>query len=808
MSLFKNLDWDEILNRLSGFATSEMARTHLSELAPLASATEAQRSFQQIEEMTTVLSGGTRPRMESLDLFSPWYQRLIKNAVLRPLELKDVRHFCIESLTLSEVLDSVIEINTKLKTQSSGYLQDLHARILSAEEPLSAIDQIMTADGDIRSDASEKLHQLNIEKASLAKQVQNILDRLVKDYQLEHMLQDRYVTTREGRWVLPVKSGLQHGFQGLVHAASQSKQTVFMEPQEVVPLNNRLREIEVEIEIEIERLLTDLSTYLSTLRFEFEETRKVLIEADVRFAQAALTLALEATACEFSENIQLKEIRHPLLMLNKTANKKIVTNTVELDTERHLLLLSGPNAGGKTVLLKSIGLAAQMARCGLPICAGAHSKLPFFNQIIVSIGDAQSVDANLSTFAAHLKKLDEAAQIKGSHALLLIDEICGSTDPEEGAALARGFIETYKENGVYGVITSHLGALKRGWEKDSGLINGSLDFDKNSGPTYRFIMGVPGQSLAIQTAKRAGVSEKIIERALENLSPELRKYQEAFVEVDRMKQEVLHLQDMLTNELQTAQKNKEKYEKLKSQFERERNTLLDKEIAEARKTIDSLIQESKVQDVFRRHDALQKIKYDMPRVIKKSEEASADDSAGLSTDGRTASGRMGSKSPHEIQTAEEFAKHYPSGTSVYIQSLGRDGVVQGSPNSKGEVPVVSSSMRLVLHWRDLDPSNVRHSSVTKNVLRKAGHLIQTAAESDRVADLRGLTSEDAISQLEIQLDTASLSGEDRLKVIHGHGTDTLKRAVRSYLSRSVYVKKWAAGTPESGGDGITWVELK
>src|SRR6185437_12931056 len=220
------------------------------------------------------------------------------------------------------------------------------------------------------------------------------------------VLQDRYVTNREGRWVLPVRSGKQHSFEGIIHASSASKQTVFMEPREIIPLNNRLRQIEVDIEEEIERLLRQLSEYLLTRIREFETAREVLLDADIRFAQAQLAAHMQASACVFdNEAINLSELKHPLLLF---ANVEVIPNSVRLNREGRILLLSGPNAGGKTVLLKSIGLAAQMARCGLLIAVAPGSRMPFFEAIHVAVGDAQSVDQHLSTFAAHLKVLNEA----------------------------------------------------------------------------------------------------------------------------------------------------------------------------------------------------------------------------------------------------------------------------------------------------------------------------------------------------------------------------------------------------------------
>lgn len=776
MSELRNLDWLAIIDRIAKFATCDWARSEIKKIGPLASPEVARESFACIADYSQIIKTGVRPYTESLDLVGTWLQRLTRHAVLKPLELKDVRHFCLEAIALKETVKPI----------RSRYLHNLFERIMNADEPLSAIDQIMTAQGDIRNDASEKLFHLNEEKSQLARQVHTTLNRLVKDYHLEHLLQDRFVTTREGRWVLPIKSGMQHGFSGIVHDASQSKQTVFMEPQEVVPVNNRLREIEIEIEQEIEKLLMELSQYLHSIHGQFAQTRDALLESDIQLAKAQLMVQLNANPCEFSsKSVHLKGVGHPLLILNA---KKIVANDIDLDANKRILLLSGPNAGGKTVLLKSIGLAAQMARCGLPICAEVGSSLPFFTKVVVALGDSQSVDADLSTFAAHLKSLEEATACRSAENLILIDEICGSTDPEEGAALARSFISVYSENGVFGIITSHLGALKMGWQENSGIVNGSLEFDQTSGPTYRFIMGVPGQSLAIRTAQRVGIKKDIITRALNNLSPEVRKYQEGLNDLDKMKHELLTMQDHLSKELKSTEKEKYKYRTLLDKFNEERENKLDNEVRKAAKKVEELIQQANVKDVFARHEALQKIKFDLPEVIKGVSSTATVENKGIST-------------------ADDFLKAFPPGSNVHIVSLGRDGIIQSAANAKGEVAVLSNSMRLMVSWRDLKPP-LHVQNPTQNVLRKKGFAQYSAVDSDRIVDVRGLSADEAISQLEIQLDTASLASEDRVKVIHGHGTDTLKRTIRNYLSRSVYVKTWLAGTPENGGDGITWIEIK
>lgn len=774
-NFMNGLDWDEILNRLAQFATSQSARDLLVKTAPLENATAAQESFAQINEILHVLSLGRRPFMESLDLYPLWQQRLTKGGTLKTLELRDCRHFCLETLALKEIL----------KAATSPWIKEIHDSLLDATEPLSAIDQIMTPDGEIRTDASEILFKLHNEKNQLVRQTQNILDRLIRQHEMEPVLQDRYVTNREGRWVLPVRSGKQHSLDGIIHASSQSKQTVFMEPKEIIPLNNRLRQVEVDIEEEIERLLGELSEYLRSRLFDFGIAQKSLLECDVRFAQAQLALRMNAAPCKFhEEDVFLTNLSHPLLML---ANVEVVPNSVHLTSERRILLLSGPNAGGKTVLLKSVGLAAQMARCGLLIAAAEGSRMPFFSHIHVGVGDSQSVDQHLSTFAAHLQILNEASFSKGSSTLILIDEICGSTDPEEGTALARSFLNTYAKNGLFGVVTSHLGPLKLGWSEDSGVVNGSLEYDSKTGkPTYMFLMGIPGQSLALQTARRVGVDPAIIDAAMQFLSPETKQYHMGLEETERLKEELRRLMEQTHEEAQEAKAEKNRYAALMQKFEREKEKMLELAVRQAEKKIETMIEHSKVDDVFRRHERLEQIKNEMPEIVKASSVP---------------------RNPTQmLETAEDFAKAYPPGSKVFVSTIGRDGVIQSVPNAKGEVAILSNSMRLMLPWSQLKPPH-QASNPTAEIVRGKGEL-SSPLDQDRTLDMRGQSLEEALRQLEVQLDTAVLNQEARIKIVHGHGTDTLKKGLRNYLSRSVYVKKWKAGTPETGGDGVTWVELR
>lgn len=767
------LDWEMILQKIQNLATSLAAQEKLAHTQPLASAELAKQQFEEIEKAFSVITTGVRPHMQSLDLYSNWILPTKKKSVLKTLELKDVRFFCLEALALKETF----------KSNPNTWTENLHAQMMEPSEPLSAIDQIITPQGDIRNDASERLYQLFTEKERLSRDVQNTMERLVRDHQVEHMLQDKFVTTREGRWVVPVRSGMQHFLPGVIHGSSQTKQTVFMEPEKVIPMNNRLRQIEVEMEEEIERILTDISHYLHGLTEGFEKTRDIMEHADVRLAQAQFASQIQAAPVEFSsDQLLVEEIRHPLLQLS---GKKVVPNRVQLNSEKKILILSGPNAGGKTVLLKSIGLAAQMARCGLPICAAPGSVIPFFTDVVVAIGDSQSVDENLSTFAAHLKLLDEAAKKKGPQTLILIDEICGSTDPEEGSALARSFIEEFEKNDVFAILTSHLSPLKTGWSEKSKILNGSLEFNTELGrPTYQFLAGIPGDSLALQTAQRVGVDSDLIARAREYLSPVSKKRLENLNEVEKLKKELIELQKVWRTQSLQVQNLKYELEEKVKQFELEKSKALEKELKKAEKKVDEAISHARVDDTFKKYRSLGEIKSNLPDIVKATPFS------------------MESK----LSSPEDFAAKFPPGSKVFVPTLNQDGIVQSLPNSKGEVLILANSIRLQLPWFELKPPG-QSTSPTAKIVRGSSTFTASLVSDDRTLDLRGKTVEEALEDLEICLDQSATRKEDRIKIIHGHGTEALKKAIRTYLSRSVYVKKWKSGSQESGGDGVTWVEL-
>lgn len=769
------LDWVEILEAIKSFATSEKAKIAIQELAPFNRQDEATVHLDQVFAAHEILTQtGQRPFFESLDLFDPWFLRLKKGAVLKTIELKDIRNFCLELLALRVVLDQV-------DTPTSHFFL---GQLFDAEPPLSAIEQLITPSGDIRSDASETLYKLFREKEQLAKQIQSTMERLVKDFEMQEYLQDRFVTTREGRWVIPVKSGRQHAVGGVIHGASQTKQSVYIEPERIIPMNNRLREVEVEIEDEIERLLTQISDYLGRLTTEFDVAADMMFKCDQLFAKAQFSKQIEGSRFKFTPHtFKVEGTRHPLMMIHK---KDPVPNSVELIDTKKILLLSGPNAGGKTVLMKSLGLVCHMARCGLPVCA-SYAEIPFFKNILVSIGDAQKVDEELSTFAAHLKMLNRASQLKGSESLILIDEIASSTDPEEGSALAKAFIERFSDNGVYAVITSHLSQLKTGWDQNSQVLPGSLEFDLKAGrPTYLFLPGVPGQSLALEIAKRLDVDAVILERAYALLSPQSKERLRMLSETQKLKQDLIDLQEGLKNARTQAEAEKLRYQNLQQKLESEKDQQLNKVIHEGRRKIDELLNALKATTALDRHRKSQEIKTQLPELVKTT---------------------PGNKQTLSLKptSKEDFKTQCPPGTKVFVSSMNREGVVQSEPSNKGEVFVLVDSMRVAVLWTDLERT-APSKNPTQNILRQKG-MFTSGVEGDPQIDLRGMTVSEAIEKVEAAIDQALQFRQGRMRLVHGLGTEVLKKALRSHLTRSPFVRKWSSARPEEGGEGATWVEL-
>ena len=766
------LDWQELLQTLSTHATSERGKEACLKTEALPNAESAKNSMENILSGQALLSETETPEFSILDSIGPILDRLNIHAVLDIKELVFLRSF----------LNTADALKAALKAHKSPWSDSASAKLADFKPQLSAINHVVAPNGDINEDASRTLSSLCEERRRLSRDIARTLDQIIARRQMENYLQDKYVTNREGRMVIPVKSGNQHDVKGLIHDASQTKQTVFMEPEEVVPLNNRLREVQIQIQDEIIKILTELSHHLARFHNSFVNADETLLNCEVTLAKSRLNKRLSGHLIHFSENkeISLKDLRHPLLVLQGV---EVVPNAVSLNKDKRVLLLSGPNAGGKTILLKALGLAAQMARSGMPLAAAEGSRLPFFEIVDPIIGDLQSVDQNLSSFSSHMSRLTKALTYNGFETLVLVDEICGTTDPEEGAALARSFIENFCHQKIFAVVTSHLGPLKENWPPDLGVEHGSLEFDtRTNRPTFQLLLGIPGRSLALSVAQRWGVPQEVIERARSYLSPVSKRRSSELEEIESFKQQILELKNQTTKDRDEARKSKETYLELVKKFREQKDRWLEKASEKAQKKIENLIEEAR-QDRLKNR-TLHDLKSELPEIIK-------------------AKGNSG-----KPQSLDEFKNLFKPGTPAFSTRLGRQVLIQGEPDSKGQVLVLADSMRVQLPWHGLVSMNVNPSEEKSVTIRRSGAASAIPTDDDAPElDLRGKRIDDALPILEKWLDDCMRNQKDNIKIIHGYGTEQLKKSVRQFLSKSRYVQTWKAGDASSGGDGVTWVSL-
>jgi len=758
------IDWSLVLSKISAHSTCSQAKEKILKISPYTHISLAQKSMEVIEAFKEVLieSKGQRVKLESFEYIESILFSIKKSQSLTIFDLNQVRLF----------LEDIKAIESIYPLHKDPNLSKFKDSILNVDPLLTEIKNLITESGEIRSNASHLLLESFNKKRSLSQNVHKTLDKLVKDYSLETILQDRYVTTREGRWVLPVISGKQHDFKGLVHDSSNSKETVFMEPEEVIGLNNKIRGLDDTIKHEIERLLKQITIKLQEKINQITKALHTAIDIDTNVSVAEWALLNHANSIKLSSKTEMdiKEGFHPLLNDTETT---IIKNDLYLEEGERILILSGPNAGGKTVFLKTVGLICEMARCGLPVCAQSDSKVPFFNNVTSIVGDNQSVGESLSTFEAHLRLLNSCTELKGSTEFVLIDEICGSTEAGEGSALARAFIEEYSKNGVISLITSHLGPLKTGWSKESAVVNGSMLFDQTKGhSTYDFVKGVPGDSLAIETAKKAKVDDHIVDRALFLLTPEQRKKYSGLVEIESLQEALQTQKDEYKNKSRELEELKVEYNEMIRSFKSEQDELLERSIKNFQSKLSQNQGYSHIQERLKNKVHLDRMKEGSPKVIK-------------------------SKAESPI-TLENFSSLFPPGSPVYVPSLKKNGVVQGTPDAKGFVPIMSDSMRLLIKWSDARRLSTGQETNSTKKAKSSYKTIQTDSIEHEV-DLRGKAVDEALKELEDAIDQTMRLNCERLKVIHGHGTEKIKKNVRSYLSRHPLVKTWKSDS----GDGVT-----
>jgi len=780
----ERLEYPELLNFLAGYCKSEPGKARALSLEPSQNLEKIKRDLNLLKEMMALFDSGLNPPIGHFSDFSQSLEHAEKGVSLT------AKHF-LELLKFLNLAEANRVFFQKVKEKFPG-LGELAGQIHNFSELKSRIHGTVDEQGEIKDSASPDLARLRQELSSLRAQIQKKLEKMLNSEDLSGVIQDSFYTERDGRFVIPVKSSAQTAISGIVHDSSISGATVFLEPIEMVPLNNRLRILEREIETEIQRILAELSSEVSLSKVQLLFALNSLSELDLLCAKAELARTLSASIPQLSTTgaIRLFQVRHPLLILR---GKDAIANDLVMGTDTRVLVLSGPNTGGKTVLLKTIGLLSLMIRAGMAIPAHPDSELGLFPEIYAGIGDEQSLSQDLSSYSAHLLDLLAFLNYAQDSSLVLIDEILGSTDPEEASALAMVILKELKKRNCLTMVTTHLSRLKAFAETEPGFINASFEFDPlNLTPTYHLRLGLPGPSYGIATARKLGLDKELIEEAEKMLDPESRKLIELVSQLDLKQTELDQRLRRLAEEEQDSQmRSKELDEKGRRLLEKEQEMKkglrreLESELRSIKTRLNQIYEEAR--DV-RSTDRVKSAEKEIARIRKELDE----------------------KYPVPDQGEEIASEEWQVGDLAWVKRLKIQAEVIGLNPESQEATLGIGSIRIQEKISGLLRIQKKREAQKRETMvgSESALCANPARSSGNTLDLRGKRAEDAEIELINYLDQSVREGKPAVYIIHGHGTGVLKKLVREYLASSSYVKSFRPGEQNEGGDGITLAVLE
>ncbi len=777
------LEWPELCKQLAGFAMGSRGAWLCSTLVPYESESEAAQELALTSEMVIFQKNhGFLPIWGSADM-DPIFSKAQRGERLLGQELAQVREFLGSVAGVRKALIKEQEVHPGLW----GIAQALDDVPWLAE----AIDQAIDKEGNVMDRASTRLGFLRKELRQRREALHRRLEDLLRRKDASGFLQDNYYTIRENRFVLPVRAEARAKLGGIVHDISSSGATCFLEPPWLVELNNDLRVAQLEVEKELERILSALSSSVGQCTESLRVDQEVLARLDMIQARARLSAALEGSEPSPSGNgeMVLKGLRHPLLALR---SKDVVPNDLVMEAQDKVVVISGPNAGGKTVLLKALGLAALMAKSGLHVPVDRGSRMPFFKKIFADIGDQQDTHQDFSTFSAHMRNLREILRRASEGSMVLLDELAGSTDPQEGSALALAVLEKLMEKGALVVASTHYPQVKAWAQGRPGALNAAMEFDwETLTPTYKMRQGIPGESSALEVARKMELPEEVLEAASRRLRGDEMRLEALLREMQQQRKALEQERDKLQVARARWEELAAEREKLvrslkeeREAFLREKRRRLSAEIQEARERIKQLLAEISGSPTRKK---LQHGRMQLEELA-----------AGLRSQVLSA--------PEKILPLGEAKP----GDRVHVIPLGQQGILMDDPSlAKGKVRVLVGRMEV---WVDTDSLGGTEAPESQQVDAVSGisSVVGTApvVESPSQLDLRGRRTEDALEELAQYLDRALLGPMPQVRIIHGHGTGALKSAVRKWLSQCSWISGFRPGTRGEGGDGVTVVSLR
>ena len=780
------LELDKILGRLAALTSLEDAKQAALALEPQVELSKAELLLRQTDDAVALSGRFGAPSFGGASSCAGFLRRAEAGGCLSTYELLRIAATLHTIRTVREWHSRCASVETALDGYFSGLISNKFLE--------DKINNAILSEDEISDKASPALSDIRRKIRTASSKARETLDKIIHSSQYIKYLQEAIVTQRDGRYVVPVKSECRNNVPGLVHDTSSSGQTVFIEPMGVVQANNDIKVLRGKEEEEIERILFELSAAAGEFADAIIRSYQNLCTLNLIFAKAELAYSMRASKPVLNDRgvINLKQASHPLI-----PKERAVPIDIRLGSEFDTLVITGPNTGGKTVTLKTLGLLTLMAMCGLLVPCADNSELSVFRRVLVDIGDEQSIEQSLSTFSAHMTNIIQILKLANAGALCLIDELGAGTDPVEGAALAIAILERLRTQHAKIASTTHYAELKEFALRTEGVENGCCEFDVATlKPTYRLLIGVPGKSNAFAISKRLGMDAAVVERAKELVSSESRQFEDVVGKLEQQRQS-LERQVENANRL-TAKANAEK-QKAENEARRAKQDA-ERELERAKQEAQRIVSQTRA-----RADAL----VEELEKARREKEMSAEQRSQLRRD---ISQMEAHADPVALKNTpdEEYKLPRPLkvGDEVLIYDIDKNATVLAPPNKDGQVLVQAGIIKTRVDIKNLRllKSQIKPRADRFSKTRSVPSRMDVRPETE--VDVRGQTAFDAIQIVDKAIDNALLSGVTKLTIIHGKGTGVLRREINMHLKTHKSVKSKRLGTFGEGEDGVTIVELK
>ena len=790
-----SLELDKILQRLSAFAGSVDAKEMILALEPQSDLDDAQRLQQQTVDAHMLMARFGGPSFGGLKNVNNALSRANAGSVLSMRELLDIAGVLRTIRGISEWRSS----NSGVPCAIDVYFDALTPNKYLEEK----IMQCIISDDEMSDNASPALRDIRRKIRAASSRVREQLDKLIRSSHYQKYLREAIITQRNGRYVVPVKIEHRGEVKGLVHDTSSSGATVFVEPAAVVEANNDIKVLQSKERDEIERILAELSEEAGSFYEGIKQSYECAVELDIIFAKAKYAYDLKATAPTLNSygKINLRQARHPLI-----DPKKVVATDIRLGDDFDTLIITGPNTGGKTVSIKTLGLLTLMAMCGLMLPVGDRSEVSVFSHVLADIGDEQSIEQSLSTFSSHMTNIISILKTADSESLVLIDELGAGTDPVEGAALAMAILEQLHRQGAKIAATTHYAELKTYALETDHIENGSCEFDVQSlRPTYRLLIGVPGRSNAFAISERLGMSHDVIERAQQLVSGENRSFEHVLETLEESRAEYETKTKEAEALKQEADKAREKAQSYKDSIEELRK----KELEKAQQQAERIIDQAK-RSAYALMNELEELKKQGDKTADKAElirRAKQQMRRSMGEFDEITNPIVSQVDPDEPY---ELPRQLQVGDEVLVVDMGKTATVTALADKKGEIEVTAGiiKLRTPLSNLRLQEKKPAPQKASRAVPKKTESEFHVAGGQRNECDLRGMNVEEGILELERHIDRCMRQGLDELTVIHGKGTGVLRKGIQDFLRKNKYVKSYRLGTYGEGESGVTVVTLK